>query len=66
MRQYGEHLLGKVEVGGATGKPNETAEQLKKVVGGAIRRASVAIWWKKRVPSGNGAARRHGGAVAIW
>jgi hypothetical protein len=48
-------------VGGAAGKPDETAEHLKKVAGGAVRCASVAIWWKKRIPPGNGAARRHGG-----
>jgi hypothetical protein len=37
----------------------------EKVADGAIRRASAVIWWKKRVPAGNGAARRHDGAVAI-
>jgi hypothetical protein len=58
--------MGKAEVGGAAGKPSETAEHLEKVAGGTIRRASAAIWWKKRVPPGNGATRRHDGAVAIW
>jgi hypothetical protein len=31
-------------VGGTVGKPSETAEHLEKVTGGAIRRASAAIW----------------------
>jgi hypothetical protein len=53
-------------VGGAAKKPNETTEHLKKLVGRAVGRPSAAIWWKNRVPPGNGAARRHGGTVAIW
>jgi hypothetical protein len=40
---------------------DETVEHLEKLTGGAIRRATVAIWWKKGVPQGNGAARRRGG-----
>jgi hypothetical protein len=58
---YAEHLMGKVEVGGAAGEHGEMAEHLKKLTGGAIRRATVAIWWKKGVPLGNGATRRRGG-----
>jgi hypothetical protein len=43
------------------GKLGEMAEHLEKLAGGAIRRATAAIWWKKGVPPGNGAARRRGG-----
>jgi hypothetical protein len=37
------------------------ADHLEKLAGGAIRRATAAIWWKEGAPSGNGAARRRGG-----
>jgi hypothetical protein len=58
--------LGKIKVGGGAEKPGDMAKHLEKVVGGAIRHASSAIWWKNLVPLGNGAARRHGGVVAMW
>jgi hypothetical protein len=48
-------------VGGTVGEPDDTADHLKKLLDGAIRRATAAIWWKKGAPSGNGAARRRGG-----
>jgi hypothetical protein len=48
-------------VGGAAGEPEETTEHLKKLTCGVIRHATAAIWWKKGVPRGNGAARRRGG-----
>jgi hypothetical protein len=37
----------------------------EKVAGGDIQRGSAAIWWKKGVPVGKGAAKLDGGAPAI-
>jgi hypothetical protein len=53
-------------VGGAAEKPVEMAEHLEKLVGGAIRRTSCGDLVEKSCSAGNGAAKRHGGAVAIW
>jgi hypothetical protein len=54
-----------VGVGGTVGKPGGTVQHCEKVAGREIQHGSAAIWWKKGIPMGTGAAKLDIGMMMI-